>query len=617
METGALEDKVHTSGAANEKSAAEVSGTNNQIAAVDEADIVKADEKHLYVAKGNQLRIFQSWPPDAAKELSPIPIEGQAKRLLKVDNKLLVISFVANNPSKTGYDAYYPYSDNEFLDPYPPYFSKTLLTLFDVSNPASPQELRKLTLHARFETARSIGNNAVLVLSEPSPFGTLENWYPDVCVDRGNSWRLVSERKLRADYVRALNKAYENLLNLPMETFGLHIEDSIANAEPISSRSCSNTFINPKPDGVKQTSVVRIDLSKNAPVESATILSSAGEIFVSENSVYLAVPHWRAPNSPWFENWDNQTQVSVVHKFVLPQNRPPTYVASGIVKGTVLNSFSMDEDKAFLRIATTTSPSWWDSLVPQENILSVLQQEGPTLKLHGQLNGLALNEQIRSARFTGNRAYIVTFRQTDPLFAIDLSDPQKPRLLGELEIPGFSTYIHPLDDNHLLTVGYDANPMGIPQGIQVQLFDISKPEKIQVKKHALGPYSSSEAAQTHLGFSYQPSLKLLALPVSEWDSYNYGYINNFEGVRLFCIHTQSTTDAGAIQPCGLIPYPEPPKPYAPSSVLRNVFMLGKPGEGNYLYSLSNNVLFSSQLPLALPTPPPEPTLPLLQKFPLN
>ena len=595
-------------------STAQASTTNNQIAAVDEADIVKTDHdgQHIYVAKGNALHIFKSWPPEEAKALPPVPIEGQAKHLLKIDNKLLVISFVDNNPyavENKWVEAYSP--DDALLDPSPPFFSTTLLTLFDVSHlDKPPVELRKLRLHARFETARSVNNNAILVLSSPSPLWNLEDWYPSPC----NNHNLVSERALRADYVRALNRAYANLLKLPMGTFGLRVEDSSQN-QPAASRSCNNVFINPRPDGVAQLTVAQMDLSQNTPLETATILSNSGEIFVSKNNAYIAVPHWHAPNTPWFQNWDDQHQVSVVHKFTF-QNGPPTYVASGIVKGSVLNAFSMDEDETFLRIATTTTPSWWTASSPQENILSILKQENTSLKLHGQLAGLALNEHIRSVRFVGNRAYVVTFRQTDPLFAIDLTDPQHPHVLGELKIPGFSSYMHPLGDTHLLTVGYDADEnTGFTQGIQVQLFDISKPEALRlVAKHPLGYGSSSEAAQTHLGFAYDDSLKLLALPVTEGNFY-YGY-PNFEGVRLFCLNTQ--TGAETLLPCGQIEHPptlpSPPKPYAPPSsspVLRNIFMQSKTGGGNYLYSLSNNALFSTLLPSTLP--PPEPTLKPLEK----
>jgi uncharacterized secreted protein with C-terminal beta-propeller domain len=565
--------------------AASVSGTNNQIAEVDEADILKADNQHLYVAKGNQLRIFKSWPPGEAKELSSTPIEGLAKRLLKVGNQLLVISFVADN--STGHDI--AYLDN-VLDPHPPYSSKTFLTLFDVSNPSSPQKSREIGFKARFETARSIGNNAILVLSQADPHWLDDSWYPEIC--DGKKW--ASEKKLRADHIHALNKAYRNLPRLPHNQLGLHVADSLFG----TSQSCATTFINPMPDGAEQTTVVRIDLSQNVPIESATLMSRAGEIFVSEDNVYMAVPLWHAPNNPWFENWEDQTHVSLIHQFMIPRDNPsPSYAASGIVKGNVLNSFSMDEAEGFLRVATTLPLAWWtNNPRPQENVLSVLRKEGSTLKLHGQLDGLAPNEQIRSARFAKNRAYIVTFRQVDPLFAIELSDPGNPQVLGELKIPGFSTYLHPLSDNRLLTVGYDADEnTGFVQGIQVQLFDVSKPEALRRIAHqTLSRYSSSEAAQTHLGFAYCPSLSLLALPATEWNLNHYGYPDHihFEGVRLFHVNL----DTG-FEPRGSIEHPNVPpvvpyKLYA-SSVLRNVFMSGDGDD--FLYSLSNNALFATQL----------------------
>ncbi|MCL2012608.1 MAG: beta-propeller domain-containing protein [Cystobacterineae bacterium] len=600
-DTLALPASAESAASRDSTSASQVSGTNNQIAEVDEADVIKADTQHIYVAKGNQLIVFKSWPPDELEKLSSAEIEGQAKRLLKVDNKLLVISFVDENPYEKNTELYgsEPYGGAN-LDPWPPTFSKTILTLFELNTPTSLKQTRKLSFKARFETARSIGDAAILVLSQPEQLWINHYWYPDMC----NGTKLASEKKLRADYIRALNEAYEEILRLPTPQFGLHIEDS----ETGPSTLCNNLFLNPISDGTEQTTVVRLDLSKNSPPESASLLSRPGEVFVSENNVYMAVSHWHSPNSPWLENWGDQYQISLIHKFAL--NPSPAYVASGIVKGHVLNSFSMDEASpkaheanakadVFLRIATTTSPTWWTNTTnPQENILSVLKQEGSTLELHGQLSGLAYNEQIRSARFAGNRAYIVTFRQVDPLFAIDLSEPSHPRLLGELKIPGFSTYIHPLNDERLLTVGYDADEnTGLIQGIQIQLFDVSKPEALRrIAFETLSRYSSSEAAQTHLGFSYYAPLNLLALPVTEWDPYYYA--THFEGIRLFHVNPET-----GFQLRGSIPHPQHPTlPFDPysSSVLRNIFMQGEAGD--FLYSLSNNALFATQLNSATPQP---------------
>jgi len=577
-------------------SAADVSGTNNQIAQVDEADIVKADKQHIYVAKGDHLRIFTSWPPETAKELSSVPFDGQAKRLLKVGDRILVISFAVDESSP--YASYWYEGNANTLDPYLPYYSKTILTLFDVSDPASPKKLRQSNLKARFETARSIDNNAILVLSQPEPFQIRHYWWPSICDDK----KLVSEKKLRASYIRALNKVHEELQNVPARQFGLHIEDSHSGPSWV----CNNVFVNGMPDGAEQTSVVRMDLFREAPLESATILSRTGEVFVSENNVYMAVPHNQAPSTPWFEDWDNHTHVSVVHKFALPRENPsPTYAASGVVKGNVLNSFSMDEYKDFLRIATTTPRSWWmNNSRPQESVLSVFRQEGSTLQLHGQLDNIAPTEQIYSARFVGDRAYIVTFLQIDPLFAIDLSDPARPHILGELKIPGFSTYIHPLNENRLLTIGYDADDWGRTQGLQVQLFDISNPRELQriaaLPLDLYGSHGHSEAAHNHLGFAYYPPLQLLALPVAE---YSYYGNSGFQGVRLFRVDPSTTEPAKALQAFGNIPHPDLPHstPYGyygyGSPVLRNIFMMEKAdGSGdNFLYSLSNSALFATQL----------------------
>lgn len=269
-----------------------------------------------------------------------------------------------------------------------------------------------------------------------------------------------------------------------------------------------------------------------------------------------------------------------VHKLDLTSNpNEPTYVASGTVTGTVLDQFSMDEHKGHLRIATTedrmilsnsdggggstvgvgdvpvgTDPGTVGSggsqpapideeadggssepfpgEVPQAaasvrtlstpwppsrvNRLFVLDQQGDQLATIGDVGELAPEERIYSARFVGDKGYLVTFRQVDPLFAIDLSQPTQPKVLGELKIPGFSNYMHPIDDGHLLTIGQDA---GVTNGLSVQLFDVTNPVDPQLKfKHVFeSAWGSSEAQHNHKAFTWYASRKLLAFPYVSYD----------------------------------------------------------------------------------------------------
>ncbi len=225
-----------------------------------------------------------------------------------------------------------------------------------------------------------------------------------------------------------------------------------------------------------------------------------------------------------------------VHKFEFKSNpRFPNYVASGTVTGSVKDQFALDEHDGNLRIATTENRQYVttdgmyvsaDFSAPTNgsppparpatvNHVFVLGENGPWLEEKGSVANLAPNERIYSVRFVGQRGYVVTFRQVDPLFVIDLSAPTNPTLLAALKIPGFSEYMHPLDANHLLTIGRNADSGGRQQGLQLQIFDVTDGTN-PIVKHKLtytgAEYGSSEAEYNHKAFTYFAEKNLLAFP---------------------------------------------------------------------------------------------------------
>lgn len=236
------------------------------------------------------------------------------------------------------------------------------------------------------------------------------------------------------------------------------------------------------------------------------------------------------------------TNKSHIHKFELATDPTfPNYVASGTVAGAVKDQFSLDDKDGFLRIATTESRLYVDSqgkrvqgefgdptqttiVRPNTvNRLFVLGAKGPWLDVVGDAGELAPNEQLYSVRFVGPRGYVTTFRRVDPLFVFDLSQPAAPRRLAELTIPGFSEYMHPLDANHLLTIGRDATTSGRTQGLQLRIFDVTNgaaPAIVQQYTYSSNVYGSSEAEYDHKAFTYFEDKQLLAFPY--WSSSSSG-----------------------------------------------------------------------------------------------
>ncbi|MBC7106258.1 MAG: beta-propeller domain-containing protein, partial [Firmicutes bacterium] len=186
-----------------------------------------------------------------------------------------------------------------------------------------------------------------------------------------------------------------------------------------------------------------------------------------------------------FRELARQADRTVVHKFRVA-GADVAYLGRGEVPGRVLDQFSMDEYGGHFRSATTTEGFLFPERPATRNNVFVLDEN---LQVVGRLTGLALSERIYAARFTGDRAYLVTFRVVDPLFVVDLRDPRQPRVLGELKIPGYSEYLHPYDENHLIGIGREAAEAPVPagqgtlifpppvvdRGLKVALFDVSDP----------------------------------------------------------------------------------------------------------------------------------------------
>ena len=172
-----------------------------------------------------------------------------------------------------------------------------------------------------------------------------------------------------------------------------------------------------------------------------------------------------------------------IHRFDISVPEAAVYQASGEVMGTILGSYALDEHAGDLRVASTTGDGRFGGPVPMgvstspavRSMLTVLRMNGSRLDAIGRLDGLGPNEQIKAVRFVEDRAYVVTFRNTDPLFVIDLTDAAAPRLVGELVEPGVSAYLHPIGEGRMLGIGSAASPDGAVDGVKVELYDTTDP----------------------------------------------------------------------------------------------------------------------------------------------
>jgi len=503
------------------------SGTNNQVVGVDEADFVKNDGSYIYIVADGAFQILDAWPPEEAQRIASLPIEGLPKRLFVSGDRALVYSSPERShyiPCTYGYDCEFT-GDGADLD----------MTIVDISDRSSPEIVRETHFSGSYLNARRIGDIAHTVVSFATrpvsypewPEGVFSPylWYGGCGLEPTYEERL-EEQELRSRFAeleesnRALLEAYDFLADLPgMEDTRYTAQGEVTEHDLFVG--CDNFYLSDSRDGRGLLSLVSVDMSELDSLDAVNIVSRPGAVYSSARALYVATRHYRHSMSGWYPSLPPlQDEATSVHKFALePGSTETEYRASGLVKGRVLNQFAMDEYEGHLRIATTTghAPS-----PLTHSTLSVLREEDGRLEVVGIVDDLAPTEDIRSVRFDGDTGFMVTFKKTDPLFAFDLGDPENPEVRGELKIPGFSTYMHLLDEDHLLTIGYDADDQGSFawfQGIQLQIMDISDLDAPQlIHKEIIGSRgTSSEAATDHLAFNYFAERGLLAIPMTLCD----------------------------------------------------------------------------------------------------
>ena len=530
---GAGEDSAAT--------AKQASGTNNQVAGVDEADFVKNDNKYIYVANGSHFRVIDAFPGASMHELSSTEIKGKAKKLFVEGNRALVYSSVERQTSSSssyssgwygggygyyggssgectyGHDGCVPSDDG----------TETEISIFDITDKTAPKLVRSIHSSSSLIAARRIGNAVHTVLGQNATGGGIPYLYPKDLPQN------PSEAQINAAYAKLATESDAQIDAAPIDT---SILPKWSDSKP--GTPAQGVYTSSIPDGNAMTSVLSLDLASDAAVSVTSIIGRPGWVYASDDSLYLAVPHQQSSYG-WFDG-QTESELSTVHKFHIGQGPNETqYRGSGLVKGRVLNELAMDDKDGFLRIATTTGhlPS-----PDAHNTMSVLEEKGGALSIAGEIDNIAPGEDIRSARFDGDHGYIVTFKKTDPLFVFDLSNPRAPKLQGELKIPGFSTYMHLMDPTHLLTIGYDAADQGDFAwftGVILQIFDVTNPAAPSLlHKESIGTRgSSSEALANHLAFNYFAPKNLLAIPMTICEggdqNGNYGTDMTFSGLMVY------------------------------------------------------------------------------------
>ncbi len=579
------------------------SGTTLQELGVDESDVVKTDGEFIYVLNESELRIIRVSPVEELGLVSTYSVSGYGQDLYLLGDRVVALTHtygaflpegglidfedsISNSDEEVvrpddsvsidngGVDVRQddpgddpPTSDgistdgvdfntNSFgtdgfssdgISSFSPWFiprPQTIVTVIDVADRGNPTRVTETIFDGSAASSRMIDGVLRLVLANQS-----RDYYDILPLGAPIDELRLPEIELDAflpDFVR-------------IDADGMQTRGNVVEWD--------DYFRPVDADGFGVTTIVTLDSATPDSFEAVAIMAQPGLIYASTEAMYMT-------DTAYF--FDFRRVTTDIYKFAYTENSVEL-VAAGAVPGRILNQYSMGEHDGFLRIAASTDQLFnfdtGDS-IPSFNAVYVMGQDDDKLDIVGQVSGIAPGELIQSARFLGDRGYVVTFKQIDPFFTLDLADPTDPKIVGELKIPGFSSFITPMGENHLLSVGVYVDPDGIgrPEGVQLSIFDVTEFDNpIQAHNVVIGNQATwSEANGNPKAFNYFAQEGLVALPIQHQD---YGFFEEIGDVDF----------AGAVE---VDPRPDS----EPSTETRQpevaTFAEGEIFQGLFIYSVS-------------------------------
>lgn len=458
------------------------SSTNVQVEGVDEADRVKNDSSYIYQLREEQLIISKVNP---IRDLQVVYTEkfdynDFYPQEMYLDDRYLVL--IGGRPANDKNGSYH----KEY----------TKIKIYQLNNRRDLKLIREVEMEGYYLSSRKIKQALYVVTNKHLPYYLLDN---------------ARHNKERQKIIKDMKPTYR---------------DTVI-AKELQVINWDKMYYFPESTENNYLLVSGLDLADiQKPVTVNSYLGAGQTIYATNQHLYVTKAHYEFANSPMensttFIRQPVTNQETIIYKFKLA-NGLPTFLAEGKVEGSILNQFSMDEYNGHFRIATTKGDTWSDNN-RSENLLFILDKN---LKVVSSLTGIAKGERIYSVRFMGDRGYIVTFKQVDPLFVVDLKDPKKPGILGALKIPGFSEYLHPYDENHLIGFGKDTidNNTGgaVVQGFKMALFDITDVNNPKEKfVEIIGDRGThSELLYNHKALLFSKAKNIIGFPIEVYENNN-------------------------------------------------------------------------------------------------
>ncbi len=418
--------------------------TNNQEMGVDEIDIVKTDGTHLYVTEHDTLHVLQSWPAQATAEVAAAPTGSPSWGLFLHTKRAVTVSSI-----------YEPEGD------FPRSAGAVRLEVFDIADPSAPVSIRTVDVEGGLVDARLIDGDLYAVIRtyiDYPPEVWALTWRDDLGLP-DYPWDADDEERERVlDEARAILRPLveEIVAGHAVDDFLPRVRDRNRSDPDAPSRGlldCDSLYRPATASDWAVLSVVHLDLDDDGPVTATGLIADGWTVYASAASLYVAqTSDWWW----WGRLWRPTEMTTVIHKFELDptQSNPVRYAASGVVDGWILDQFALSEHDSYLRVATTQFDWWWGTTPNEEQASSVtvLTDDGAgNLREVGRVGGLGPGERIFAVRFMGARGYVVTFRQIDPLYTLDLSNPFLPQ--GRRRARGDGVFVLPPPDRRRLAAG--------------------------------------------------------------------------------------------------------------------------------------------------------------------
>jgi uncharacterized secreted protein with C-terminal beta-propeller domain len=479
------------------------SGTNVQEAGVDEPDLVKTDGARILALADGRLHSIDIVDGSAQLAGSIALPDGWGHNMLLAGDRALVF-MTPELQIQRG-----PEAHGEIW--IPSMRTQTLVAVVDVSDPASMDIVATVEFDGSYVSARFTGGVARLVVRSHGtdlPFAFPEEDTP--AAER------QAERRNRELIATSTAEAW-------LPSYVLEDADGASEGE---LAGCEDTYYPEEFSGTGLVSVVTIDPSDPTPRDAVSVLADAHVVYASQDNLYVAMTRWDAgpvgirepvavdPDEPVSSDEAPEPATTEIHAFDISDPQRATYVGAGVVEGSVLNQWALSEHEGHLRVATTVDE--WDAERSESFVTTLAPQDDGLVEV-GRVGDLGRGERIYAVRFMGEVGYVVTFRQIDPLYVLDLRNPERPEVLGELKIPGYSAYLHPVGEGLLLGVGQDATDEGVPLGTQISLFDVSDPRRPERLHNLHIENGSSEVEYDHLAFLWWAPASIAVLPLHVWD----------------------------------------------------------------------------------------------------